>query len=190
MGAADHRLLHRRTAVRCPRRLPTAEDHAGRRPRHRPGPDASRPARADPATGTDEREEGRPDHRGAREQLDRPAHRGRHAAARRAAFARRRVRLTDFSPRPPGSDACRTTTSCSTTPTSAATTPSSSTPAPASSSPICGRPTASTSSGERIRGTATLQDGDAVRVCDHEFTFEVRPQTPSRNPSRERRLLL
>jgi DNA-binding SARP family transcriptional activator len=29
--------------------------------------------------------------------------------------------------------------------------------------------------GERIRGTATLQDGDRVRVCDHEFTFEVRP---------------
>jgi pSer/pThr/pTyr-binding forkhead associated (FHA) protein len=33
--------------------------------------------------------------------------------------------------------------------------------------------------GERIRGTATLQDGDSVRICDHEFTFEVRPQSES-----------
>ena len=27
--------------------------------------------------------------------------------------------------------------------------------------------------GERIRGTATLADGDAIRICDHEFTFEI-----------------
>jgi SARP family transcriptional regulator, regulator of embCAB operon len=33
--------------------------------------------------------------------------------------------------------------------------------------------------GERIRGTATLQTGDSVRICDHEFTFEVRPQDGS-----------
>jgi SARP family transcriptional regulator, regulator of embCAB operon len=32
--------------------------------------------------------------------------------------------------------------------------------------------------GERIRGTATLGDGDRIRICDHEFTFEIeqRPQ--------------
>jgi|KBSSwiStaDraftv2_1062776.scaffolds.fasta_scaffold01408_13 DNA-binding SARP family transcriptional activator len=30
--------------------------------------------------------------------------------------------------------------------------------------------------GERIRGTATLQTGDAIRICDHHFTFEVRPE--------------
>jgi DNA-binding SARP family transcriptional activator len=27
--------------------------------------------------------------------------------------------------------------------------------------------------GERIRGTATLSDGDQVRICAHEFTFEI-----------------
>ena len=30
--------------------------------------------------------------------------------------------------------------------------------------------------GERIRGTATLADGDPVRICDHEFTFEIAPR--------------
>ena len=30
--------------------------------------------------------------------------------------------------------------------------------------------------GERIRGTATLGDGDAIRICDHEFTFEIEPR--------------
>jgi DNA-binding SARP family transcriptional activator len=29
---------------------------------------------------------------------------------------------------------------------------------------------------ERIRGTATLRDGDRVRICDHEFTFEIAPR--------------
>ena len=30
--------------------------------------------------------------------------------------------------------------------------------------------------GERIRGTATLGDGDHIRICDHEFTFEIEPR--------------
>lgn len=30
--------------------------------------------------------------------------------------------------------------------------------------------------GERIRGTATLGDGDTIRICDHEFTFEIEPR--------------
>jgi SARP family transcriptional regulator, regulator of embCAB operon len=30
--------------------------------------------------------------------------------------------------------------------------------------------------GERIRGTATLGDGDAIRICDHEFTFQIEPR--------------
>jgi pSer/pThr/pTyr-binding forkhead associated (FHA) protein len=30
--------------------------------------------------------------------------------------------------------------------------------------------------GERIRGTATLSDGDRIRICDHEFTFEIAPR--------------
>jgi SARP family transcriptional regulator, regulator of embCAB operon len=30
--------------------------------------------------------------------------------------------------------------------------------------------------GQRIRGTATLADGDRIRICDHEFTFEIAPQ--------------
>ena len=30
--------------------------------------------------------------------------------------------------------------------------------------------------GERIRGTATLADGDQIRICDHEFTFEIEPR--------------
>jgi DNA-binding SARP family transcriptional activator len=30
--------------------------------------------------------------------------------------------------------------------------------------------------GERIRGTATLVNGDRIRICDHEFTFEITPQ--------------
>jgi SARP family transcriptional regulator, regulator of embCAB operon len=30
--------------------------------------------------------------------------------------------------------------------------------------------------GERIRGTATLIDGDRIRICDHEFTFEIAPR--------------
>jgi len=30
--------------------------------------------------------------------------------------------------------------------------------------------------GERIRGTATLADGDRIRICDHEFTFEIAPR--------------
>ncbi len=29
---------------------------------------------------------------------------------------------------------------------------------------------------ERIRGTATLRDGDRIRICDHEFTFEIAPR--------------
>ncbi len=29
--------------------------------------------------------------------------------------------------------------------------------------------------GKRIRGTATLADGDRIRICDHEFTFEIAP---------------
>ncbi len=32
--------------------------------------------------------------------------------------------------------------------------------------------------GERIRGTATLADGDRVRICDHEFVFEMRTPPP------------
>ncbi|MDG5486187.1 BTAD domain-containing putative transcriptional regulator [Mycolicibacterium gadium] len=31
--------------------------------------------------------------------------------------------------------------------------------------------------GERIRGTATLGDGDTIRICDHEFTFEIDPRS-------------
>jgi DNA-binding SARP family transcriptional activator len=31
--------------------------------------------------------------------------------------------------------------------------------------------------GERIRGTATLGDGDNIRICDHEFTFEIEPRS-------------
>ncbi len=30
--------------------------------------------------------------------------------------------------------------------------------------------------GERIRGTATLADGDQIGICDHEFTFEIGPR--------------
>jgi DNA-binding SARP family transcriptional activator len=30
--------------------------------------------------------------------------------------------------------------------------------------------------GERVRGTATLSDGDRIRICDHEFTFEMAPR--------------
>jgi SARP family transcriptional regulator, regulator of embCAB operon len=29
---------------------------------------------------------------------------------------------------------------------------------------------------ERIRGTATLVHGDRIRICDHEFTFEIAPR--------------
>jgi SARP family transcriptional regulator, regulator of embCAB operon len=29
---------------------------------------------------------------------------------------------------------------------------------------------------ERIRGTATLANGDRIRICDHEFTFEIAPR--------------
>jgi SARP family transcriptional regulator, regulator of embCAB operon len=29
---------------------------------------------------------------------------------------------------------------------------------------------------ERIRGTATLTHGDRIRICDHEFTFEIEPR--------------
>jgi SARP family transcriptional regulator, regulator of embCAB operon len=29
---------------------------------------------------------------------------------------------------------------------------------------------------ERIRGTATLSHGDRIRICDHEFTFEIEPR--------------
>lgn len=29
---------------------------------------------------------------------------------------------------------------------------------------------------ERIRGTATLGDGDHIHICDHEFTFEIKPR--------------
>ena len=29
---------------------------------------------------------------------------------------------------------------------------------------------------ERIRSTATLSDGDQIRICDHEFTFEIAPR--------------
>ncbi len=32
--------------------------------------------------------------------------------------------------------------------------------------------------GQRIRGTATLADGDLVRICDHEFVFEIRRPPP------------
>jgi hypothetical protein len=32
---------------------------------------------------------------------------------------------------------------------------------------------------QRIRGTATLGHGDRIRICDHEFTFEIRRPQPS-----------
>jgi pSer/pThr/pTyr-binding forkhead associated (FHA) protein len=31
---------------------------------------------------------------------------------------------------------------------------------------------------QRIRGTATLCHGDRIRICDHEFTFEIRQSSP------------
>jgi DNA-binding SARP family transcriptional activator len=31
---------------------------------------------------------------------------------------------------------------------------------------------------ERIRGTATLADGDRIRICDHHFTFEIAQHEP------------
>jgi SARP family transcriptional regulator, regulator of embCAB operon len=31
--------------------------------------------------------------------------------------------------------------------------------------------------GERIRGTATLGAGDSIRICAHEFTFQIEPRT-------------
>jgi SARP family transcriptional regulator, regulator of embCAB operon len=34
---------------------------------------------------------------------------------------------------------------------------------------------------ERIRSAATLNDGDSVRICDHEFTFQIVPNDRSRN---------
>lgn len=30
--------------------------------------------------------------------------------------------------------------------------------------------------GERIRGIATLGSGDSIRICDHEFTFQIEPR--------------
>jgi pSer/pThr/pTyr-binding forkhead associated (FHA) protein len=30
----------------------------------------------------------------------------------------------------------------------------------------------------RIRRSATLSDGDHIRICDHEFTFEIQPAEP------------
>ena len=30
--------------------------------------------------------------------------------------------------------------------------------------------------GQRIRGTATLADGDQIRICDHGFTFQIAPR--------------
>ncbi len=30
--------------------------------------------------------------------------------------------------------------------------------------------------GRRIRGSATLADGDQIRIGSHEFTFEIRPR--------------
>ena len=49
VGPTDHRLLHRRTAIRCPRRLPPFEDRALRGPGYRAGADDPSSARADPA---------------------------------------------------------------------------------------------------------------------------------------------
>lgn len=34
-------------------------------------------------------------------------------------------------------------------------------------------------SNQRIRGTATIEDGDRIRICDHEFTFEIGRRPPS-----------
>ena len=51
VGAADHRLLPHRAPVRRPGRVPPAEGHPGRRPRHRSRPDVAGAARADPAAG-------------------------------------------------------------------------------------------------------------------------------------------
>ena len=32
---------------------------------------------------------------------------------------------------------------------------------------------------QRIRGTATLGHGDVIRICDHEFAFELPTSTPT-----------
>jgi DNA-binding SARP family transcriptional activator len=32
--------------------------------------------------------------------------------------------------------------------------------------------------GERIRGTETLSDGDRIRICAHELTFEIHARKP------------
>jgi SARP family transcriptional regulator, regulator of embCAB operon len=29
---------------------------------------------------------------------------------------------------------------------------------------------------QRIRTSATLADGDHIRICDHDFTFEIQPR--------------
>jgi pSer/pThr/pTyr-binding forkhead associated (FHA) protein len=70
-------------------------------------------------------------------------------------------------------------TSCSTTTTSAATTPLSATRAPVSSSPICAPPTGVYVEGRRIRGSVALADHDRIRICHHEFDFEIEPETDS-----------
>lgn len=38
-------------------------------------------------------------------------------------------------------------------------------------------------SGERVRGSASLAHGDRVRICDHDYTFEIHPSGVDRPPS-------
>ena len=146
---------------------------ARRRPRHRPGADGARAARADPAPGAAERQEGRPDHRGAQDprastcgppSAPRPPPPHLRDASGRIhpllAAATRIGRLPDNDIVLDDANVSRHHAVIIDTGTSFVITDL------RSANGVDVR-------GQRIRGTATLADGDRIRICDHEFTFEI-----------------
>ena len=173
VGPADHGLLPHRPPVRRAGRLPAGENDARRRPRHRPRPDPACLERADPAPGTAGRQEERQDHRRRHDHGARSAHHGLRPESRRLPARGLRPQLPAAIGGDPDRAAAATTTSSSTAPMSAGTTPSSSTRAPTTSSTTCGRRTACTCSTSGSAPPPRCNDGDHIRICDHEFTFQI-----------------
>ena len=138
-----------------------------------PGPTIRATARASPPPRGVGRATSRAHRRCRRREHPRSANRGVPASPPWRDCVHCRDRSIPWPGRPLGSAGSRITMSCSTTPKSAATTPWSATRAPVSSSPICALPTVFTCGDRRIRGSVALADRDRVRICEHEFVFEI-----------------
>ena len=175
VGAADHRLLRRRAAVGRPRRLSATEGEPGRESRHRPRSHDADPARADPAPGALGHQTPRPDHR-PHSAVDLGPHTVTHASLSAVAELRgkngQRYRLESSTRigRRPDNDIVLDDDDVSRYHAVVIDTGSSFVISDLRST------NGVQVEGRRIRGSATLSDGDHIRIGGCEFTFQISPR--------------